>query len=431
MSDTTQKSLSDQRLEAEVRKTEALADQAEMNLQARKATRWEAREYLLDGPLTFDSFLALVTSLDDWRRIDKNRETKKVRLVLNSYTKGIIQPLGLNDFIRWMRLEGFEVTVEVAGQAGGQMAVPLQAADIRLLSDRSWLSVSEVCGFVEGNTYEAQEELAWVRRLQAQQRQILCSRAKNLTAKKIKSRSKLKNWHLSSGDAVNAGLADGVAKQRPANLIAPLKVEVSESKAATLKERLTAAEVRKMRAEGELEEMEARDRKGRASRNGVVRFFGPVRTESCARAKADLLDAVRLSDKDITLTINSNGGSCIDGFGFIDLAKQVQDSGRVINTEVLGYAASMGGVMLQLGKKRTMGKNSWLLIHRVSNWFEGTTSEFALTLEHSMDIQRQCFELLASRSVFTADQILERCRTADWWLTAEEALKYGFIDEIR
>jgi ATP-dependent Clp protease protease subunit len=91
----------------------------------------------------------------------------------------------------------------------------------------------------------------------------------------------------------------------------------------------------------------------------------------------------------------------------------------------------MGGVMLQVGKKRTMGKNAWLLIHRVSSWFEGGTTKVKLDHEDCMKLQRQCFELLASRSVFTADQILAKCRDHDWWITAEEALAYGFIDEIR
>lgn len=427
MSDT--KSLQDRSLEAEIRKVEALATQAEMNLQARRASRWNQREYLLDGTLTFETVEALFSSLDDWRRIDRDKQNKSVHIVLNCYSRGLIQPLAVHDMLRWLKLDGIDVTVEVAGSANGQAAVILAAANHRLMTERSWLNIYEVPGWVDGSTYGAETELAWLKRLQSQQRDLLST--DKLNRRQLASRSKLKPLHLDSYSAVRLGLADEVASLRTPRLITPIGIAPFEGEIDGLKDRLKAAEIRKMEAEGEIEEMNIRDRVNNASRNGVVRFINTVNTVTAAKAKADLTDAVRLSDSDITLLINSNGGSCIDGFGFIDMCKQVKESGRVLNTEVLGYAASMGGVMLQLGVKRTMGKNAWLLIHRVSNWFEGTTSEIRLTLEHSMDIQRQCFELLASRSVFTADEILDRCRTADWWLNADEALKYGFIDEIR
>lgn len=76
-------------------------------------------------------------------------------------------------------------------------------------------------------------------------------------------------------------------------------------------------------------------------------------------------------------------------------------------------------------------RSAWLLIHRASNLWRGTTSEFEHALDSSENMQRNVLELLASRSKFTPEKILERCRTHDWWISASDALKFGFIDQVR
>jgi ATP-dependent protease ClpP protease subunit len=108
----------------------------------------------------------------------------------------------------------------------------------------------------------------------------------------------------------------------------------------------------------------------------------------------------------------------------------VGNSGRTIITDGIGQISSIAGVMLQAGTRRRMSKNSWLMIHRVGSTFADKTTAAELEVEFCQKLERHSFELLASRSVFTADEIMERCRTNNWWITAADALKWGFIDEV-
>lgn len=425
-----ERSLSELELEAETWKLEQLAIDIELDLQSRLASRWEARVYYFDGPVNFKSVADCISTLDDWRRLDRNRDVKRMHIIFNGHAR-MMQACALHDYIRWIEMDGFEVTFEIAGRASGQAALIQAAAKHRSMTHASWLNLEEIPFDLAGNTHLADNEIEWNDRLEAQQRRILAERS-TVSTRQIAGRLRLKGWNLDGNAALAAGFIDEVTTARPEILTRVVGARFGALPQATsMKERLTIATIRKMRAESVLFGLRNRDRECNALNNGVVRFIDTVTSESVNKAKCDLDAALRLSTSDISLLIDSNGGSCTDGLGFINLCEQIRTSPRVINTECIGYAASMGGVMLQCGKKRTMGKNSWLLIHRVSSWWGDTTSQAKLGKAYSDALQRQCFEILASRSVFTADEILERCRDKDWWLTAEEALKYGFIDEIR
>jgi ATP-dependent Clp protease protease subunit len=352
-----------------------------------------------------------------------------MHIILNGRA-GIIQALALHDFIRGLRQDGFTVVVEIAGAADRQAAVILAAASERVMTTSSWLRIEEISIALPGNTFEAENEIAFNDRLEAQMRRLLCERSK-VTPRMIAARTRLQTWNVSAKQALKLGLIDRISTSRPDWLVRPQLANFEEIPAAdSARERLSVACIRKMRAEGMLAELNDSDRECSAPLNGVVRFIDTVTTETANAAKGDLNSALRLSNSDIQLVIDSNGGSCVDGLGFIDLCDQVNALGRPLDTICYGYAASMGGVMLATGRKRKMGKESWLLIHRVSSWFGPTTTAAKLGEKHSTELQRQCFGILAARSKLSAAEILEKCRTHDWWLTAEEALELGFIDEI-
>ncbi|MBU6454560.1 MAG: ATP-dependent Clp protease proteolytic subunit [Cyanobacteria bacterium REEB67] len=427
MSDRTLQSIE---LEIETAKVLTMAVTAEQKLSFRLASLWEAREYLLEGPITFQAISQCINTLDTWRLLDARREVKQMHIILNG-TAGIINALALFDYIRWLKLDGFDITIELAGRANRQSALVLAAGSHRVMTESSWLQIDEVSMGTAGNTFEAENHIEWNKRLEAQLRRNLAAGSKT-TTRKVAASTRLKGWNVSSGEALALGLVDEVSKARPQRLLQPLHLGFEPlPQAQNEKEALTVATIRKMRAEGALLELENFDAACSAARNGIVRFIDTVTTATVGKAKIDLEAALRLSSADITLLIHSNGGSVTDGLGFIDMARQVNASGRVLNTECLGYAASMGGVMLQCGKKRTMGREAWLLIHKVSSWFGDKTSEAKLSYDYCMQLQKQCFGILAERSVFTADEVAEKCRDHDWWLSAEEALKYGFIDAIR
>ena len=411
--------------EYELVKAETAAIDAEMNLQARLASKWEAREYLFDGEINFTTLAACIETLDDWRRLDANRVDKNMHIVFNG-SGSMIQAVALFDYLRWLKMEGFKITVEIAGRAGTQSALVLAAGDHRMMTPSSWLQIEEMAIGVQGSTFDGGNRLEWNKRLEAQMRRLLSVRGK-LTPRQIANRTHLKSWNVTAEEALALGLSDEISTRREARLISISQTNLGGTPPAeTAKQKKSVANIRKVRAEAALATLKLMDREATAANNGVVRFINTVNTTSVGKAKNDLVVALRQSDKDINLLINSNGGSVTDGLGFIDMCRQVKDSGRTINSEVIGYAASMGGVMLQCGKTRTMGRESWLLIHRVSSWFGNSTSDAQLSHDYCMQLQKQCFGILAERSVFTADEVQAHCHDQDWWLTAAEALKYGF-----
>jgi len=432
MSDTETPSIETLELQAELSKALTTAAEAERNLHIRLASRWEHRVYYFDGPVNFRSITDCITTLDDWRRLDRDREEKRMHIVFNGRA-GFFGSVAMHDFIRGLRLDGFTITVEIAGRAAGQSALIVAAADHGLMTRSSWLQIDEVSLNRDGNTFDADNEIDFNDRLDLQLRSMLCERSKALTNRKIAARTHLRTWMVSSTEALAAGLIDDISEARPDILAKPTASPFTEAlpAAETTKQELTLAYIRKMRAEAYLFNLQNRDRHCNALNNGVVNFIDTVTTEVVNKAKIDLDSALRSSNSDLTLRIYSNGGSVIDGAGFIDLCDLIRASGRIINTDCIGYAASMAGVMLQCGNVRTMGKNSWLLIHRVGSWFGPKTSEAKLEKAFCDRLQRRSFEILASRSIFTANEILERCREKDWWINAEDALKYGFIDKIR
>ncbi len=428
MSETTDLSLSDLQLTAQAESAEVEAETALLKLVDRLASAAENREYLLEGAVGFAAIRALIDQVEKWVRADN---TAPIRIVMHATINSFIDAVALHDFLRWVRLQGVKVIIQVSGWATGQAVVVLRAADEVYVTDRTWIHITEVRAGASGNSYEAEERLKWSKRLQEQQYDLLVT--SKVSRDQLRENLYLKIWSIDARTAVELGYATAISSVLPSSLVSAVKASLQADlpAPASLSERKSHAEVRAARAKTSLSQLELNASQAAPARHGVVRFIDTVTDATALTAKGDLARALRCSDGDLSLLIDSNGGSCVAGFGFIDLCMQVQNSGRVINTEVLGYAASMGGVMLQIGKKRTMGENAWLLIHRVSSSWGYTTSEFEQGLEQSMRVQRQCFEFLASRSILTADEILERCRTSDWWLSAEEALKYRFIDEIR
>jgi ATP-dependent protease ClpP protease subunit len=419
-------SLSEITDKAKLAKAEADAAEAILKLDERKASLAERREYLLDKDLDFATVKALINQVDSWVHADP---TRPIRIVLNC-GGNLIPALALHDYLRWVRQKGVRVIIQVSGCCSGQAPIVLRAADEVYITEHGMIEISEVDAQMQGNMHDGESYLAWLRRLQNQQLSLLATPL--LSKETLQEQIRFKHWMLDAQTSVEVGLA------KPAGSMPSALLKAQRTDFGSRLPVVTTDEDRKLRADAmlamaqaELAELDLRKANAEAARHGIVRFIDGVNRDSAAAAKHDLARAARLCDGDLTVLIFSNGGTIIDGHGFIDLCTQMRSSGRVINTEVIGYAASMGGALLQLGATRTMGRNSWLLIHRASSWWGRKLSTFEDGLSRTAMLERQVIELLASRSILTADEILERCRDHDWWLPAGRALRYGFIDEIR
>lgn len=167
----------------------------------------------------------------------------------------------------------------------------------------------------------------------------------------------------------------------------------------------------------------------RAVRNRRVTINDVHQTSSLYAIRA--LDAfVCESSEPITLVITSPGGSVFDGLGLYDYIQTVRAEGVHVTTQALGWAASMGGILLQAGDVRQMTANSYLMIHEVASGSWGKTSDMRDEVELMAALEERCLGIIASRSKLTLAAIKKRCARKDWWLSADEAFKFKFIDEV-
>jgi ATP-dependent Clp protease protease subunit len=139
--------------------------------------------------------------------------------------------------------------------------------------------------------------------------------------------------------------------------------------------------------------------------------------------------ARRDEDMPLDIVLNSPGGAVLDGLALYDFLRLMCES-RHVTVTALGKAASMGSVILQAGSERIMGANAWLLIHEVSKGAIGNVSELKAEAEFADSLWKNLSVILSERSTLSALQIRNKAKNKDWWLTAPEALKLGFIDRI-
>ena len=136
-------------------------------------------------------------------------------------------------------------------------------------------------------------------------------------------------------------------------------------------------------------------------------------------------------DKEINFYINSPGGSVSSGLAIVDTMNYIKCP---INTYCIGLAASFGAVLLANGTKgkRYAMPNAEILIHQPlisGGGISGQTTEIKIHADHMVKSRERLSKILAERTGKTIEQIMEDTER-DNWLTAEEALEYGLIDEI-
>lgn len=132
--------------------------------------------------------------------------------------------------------------------------------------------------------------------------------------------------------------------------------------------------------------------------------------------------------KDIQIYINSPGGSVYAGLGIYDTMQYISSD---IATICTGMAASMAAVLLCAGAngKRTALKHSRILIHQPMGGAEGQASDIEITAREIQKLKKELYEIIASHSGQTYQKIWKDA-DRDYWMTAEEAQKYGMIDEV-
>lgn len=155
---------------------------------------------------------------------------------------------------------------------------------------------------------------------------------------------------------------------------------------------------------------------------------GGVNDNMSTVVQAQLMFLDNLNNDDITMHIDSPGGSVKSGLSMVDVMEYIKSDIRTINT---GMAASMGSVLLGAGTKgkRSSLKHSRTMLHQSSGGFSGNIQDAEVDWNEWQKINDELFELLGKYCGKKAAQV-KKDATRDFWLTAEEAVKYGIIDEV-
>lgn len=160
----------------------------------------------------------------------------------------------------------------------------------------------------------------------------------------------------------------------------------------------------------------------------IIWVAGEVNDQMSTIVQAQLMFLDSLDNTDITMHIDSPGGSVKSGLSMVDVMDYVSSDIRTINT---GMAASMGSVLLGAGTKGKRGslRFSRTMLHQSSGGAVGNIQDAKITMLEWDKLNKILFDLLGEYCNKPAEQVLEDA-SRDLWLSSQDALDYGIIDEI-
>lgn len=160
----------------------------------------------------------------------------------------------------------------------------------------------------------------------------------------------------------------------------------------------------------------------------ILWVAGPVNDQMSTVVQAQLMFLDNVEERDITMHVDSPGGSVKSGLSMVDVMNYIASDVSTINT---GMAASMGSILLGNGEKgkRFTLPNSKVMLHQVSAGAQGHVEDMKISLKEAIKYNDKLFDMLAEFTGKTRKKVLSDC-SRDNWLDADEALKYGIIDGI-
>ena len=167
----------------------------------------------------------------------------------------------------------------------------------------------------------------------------------------------------------------------------------------------------------------------RLLRERIIFLGGPINDEVANLVIAQLL-FLQSEDpkKEISLYINSPGGVVTAGLAIIDTMRHIQPA---VSTVCVGMAASMAAVMLAAGEKgkRFILPNAEVMIHQPSGGAEGQATDIEITAKQILKLRERLNKILASSTGQPLKKI-ESDVDRDFFMTAEESVKYGIVDKV-
>ena len=150
-------------------------------------------------------------------------------------------------------------------------------------------------------------------------------------------------------------------------------------------------------------------------------------TANVIQAQLLYLDSVD-SDRDISIYLNTPGGSVYAGLGIYDTMQFVKSK---VSTICTGMAASMGAVLLVAGEQgmRAALPHSRVMIHQPLGGIQGQASDIEITAREILKLKDELYQIISDHSGQTVEKIRQDA-DRDYWMTAKEALEYGMIDKV-
>ena len=172
----------------------------------------------------------------------------------------------------------------------------------------------------------------------------------------------------------------------------------------------------------------AYDLYSRLLKDRIIFLSGEINDSLANIVVSELLYLDSLNHEDICLYINSPGGSVTSGFAIYDTMNFIKSDVRTI---VVGMAASMGAFLLSSGArgKRCALKNAEVMIHQVLGGAQGQATDIKIAAEHILKIKKKLNSILASNTGQPINKVIRDCER-DNYMSSDEALKYGLIDQI-
>ena len=159
-----------------------------------------------------------------------------------------------------------------------------------------------------------------------------------------------------------------------------------------------------------------------------VFLWGQVDDKSAKHVIDRLMYLDALETKDIHLYINSPGGYVTAGFAIYDCIKSLKSD---VSTICTGFAASMGSIILSVGKKgkRFIQPHARVMIHQPSGGARGPASDIEITAQEIIKTKELSAKILADNCGQTFEKVMKDF-DRDYWMGAEESVAYGIVDKV-
>ncbi len=167
----------------------------------------------------------------------------------------------------------------------------------------------------------------------------------------------------------------------------------------------------------------------RLLKDRIIFLGGPIDSDMANIIIAQLLFLENEdSKKDITLYVNSPGGSVVAGMAIIDTMNFIKSD---VATVCVGMAASMGAMILTSGAKgkRFALPNAEVMIHQPLGGTEGQASDIAIHAEHILKTKQNLYRIISETTGKSMAQVTKDA-DRDYYMSSEEAKKYGIVDKI-